>query len=30
MHISHYYKRLAMIDLMFGDHYHHMKRFMAL
>lgn len=30
MHITHYFKRLAMIDLMFGDHAHHMKRYMAL
>lgn len=30
MHITHYYKRLSMIDLMFGDHAHHLKRFMAL
>jgi alkylation response protein AidB-like acyl-CoA dehydrogenase len=30
MHISHYFKRLAMIDTMFGDHSHHMKQYMAL
>jgi alkylation response protein AidB-like acyl-CoA dehydrogenase len=30
MHITHYFKRLAMIDVMFGDHTHHLKRFMAL
>ncbi|MEM9684165.1 MAG: acyl-CoA dehydrogenase family protein [Pseudomonadota bacterium] len=30
MHISHYFKRLAMIDTVFGDHSHHLKRFMAL
>lgn len=29
MHISHYFKRLAIIDTMFGDHSHHMKQFMA-
>jgi len=29
MHISHYFKRLAMIDVMFGDHAHHMKSYMA-
>lgn len=29
MHISHYFKRLAMIDTMFGDHSHHMKQFMT-
>ena len=30
MHISHYFKRLAMIGTVFGDHSHHRKRFMAL
>lgn len=30
MHITHYFKRLAMIDTMFGDHAHHLKRYMAL
>jgi len=30
MHISHFFKRLAMIDTMFGDHSHYMKRYMAL
>jgi len=30
MHISHYFKRLTMIDTMFGDHAHHLKRYAAL
>lgn len=30
MHISHYFKRLTMIDTMFGDYSHHMKQYMAL
>lgn len=29
MAIGHYFKRLAMIDLMFGDHAHHLKRYAA-
>jgi alkylation response protein AidB-like acyl-CoA dehydrogenase len=29
MSIGHYFKRLAMIDLMFGDHAHHLKRYAA-
>lgn len=30
MHISHYFKRLTMIDMMFGDHAYHLKRYPAL
>ncbi len=30
MHISHYFKRLTMIDTMFGDHAYHLKRYAAL
>ncbi len=30
MQITHYFKRLAMIDLMFGDHAYHLKRYAAL
>jgi len=29
MAIGHYFKRLAMIDVMFGDHTHHLKRYAA-
>jgi alkylation response protein AidB-like acyl-CoA dehydrogenase len=29
MHVSHYFKRLTMIDTLFGDHGHHMKQYMA-
>jgi alkylation response protein AidB-like acyl-CoA dehydrogenase len=30
MHISHYFKRLTLIDTMFGDHAYHLKRYAAL
>lgn len=30
MHVSHYFKRLAMIGTVFGDDHHHLKRSMAL
>ena len=30
LHIGHYFKRLTMIDTMFGNHDHHLKRFAAL
>jgi alkylation response protein AidB-like acyl-CoA dehydrogenase len=30
MHISHYFKRLSMIDTLFGDHAYHLKRYPAL
>ena len=30
MHISHYFKRLTMIDTMFGDHAYHLRRYPAL
>ena len=30
MQISHYFKRLTMIDLMFGDHAYHLKRYAGL
>lgn len=30
MAISHYFKRLTMIDMMFGDHAYHLKRYAAL
>lgn len=30
MQISHYFKRLAMIDLTFGDHAYHLKRYAGL
>jgi alkylation response protein AidB-like acyl-CoA dehydrogenase len=30
MHISHYFKRLSMIDTLFGDHAYHLKRYQAL
>ena len=30
MQISHYFKRLTMIDLMFGDHAYHLKRYPSL
>ena len=30
MHISHYFKRLTMIDTMFGDHAYHLKRYVTL
>ncbi len=30
MQIGHYFKRLAMIDVMFGDHNHHLKRYVTL
>jgi alkylation response protein AidB-like acyl-CoA dehydrogenase len=29
MHVGHYFKRLAMIDVMFGDHAWHLKRYAA-
>ena len=29
MHVGHYFKRLAMIDLMFGDHAWHLQRYAA-
>ncbi len=30
MQIGHYFKRLAMIDVMFGDHNYHLKRYVTL
>ncbi|PPR57198.1 MAG: hypothetical protein CFH10_02212, partial [Alphaproteobacteria bacterium MarineAlpha4_Bin2] len=30
MKVGHYFKRLTMIDLTFGDQDHHTKRFAAL
>ena len=30
MDVGHYFKRLTMIDLMFGDHAYHLKRYAAL
>lgn len=30
MQIGHYFKRLAMIDVMFGDHSYHLKRYVTL
>ena len=30
MAIGHYFKRLTMIDIMFGDHVYHLKRYAAL
>ena len=30
MHISHYFKRLTLIDTMFGDYAYHLKRYAAL
>ena len=30
MDVSHYFKRLTMIDIMFGDHGYHLKRYAAL
>ncbi|MFT5447594.1 MAG: alkylation response protein AidB-like acyl-CoA dehydrogenase [Gammaproteobacteria bacterium] len=30
MNVGHYFKRLSMIDIMFGDHAWHLKRFAAL
>ena len=30
LHVGHYFKRLAMIDVMFGNADHHLKRFVAL
>ena len=30
MHVGHYFKRLAMIDIMFGDQAWHLKRFAGL
>ena len=30
MSIGHYFKRLAMIDVMFGDQAYHLKRFAQL
>ena len=30
MQIGHYFKRLTMIDTMFGNHAHHLKRYAAM
>ena len=30
MHISHYFKRLSMIDTLFGDHAYHLRRYSGL
>ena len=30
MQITHYFKRLTMIDTMFGDHAYHLKRYASL
>jgi len=30
MSVGHYFKRLAMIDVMFGDHAYHLKRYLQL